>query len=121
MSSLIKKHTRGKPLTSTEKAIVLNVHNHFQKKLKATETHSAIADLTASATGVSKRSIFRMINEKTTTGKQRTPGKSRPTSVGKRVRMQMVDNFLKTAFRRKVLEFFLRNEIPTLKKIDNCH
>jgi hypothetical protein len=51
MSSPIKKHTRGKPLTSTEKAIVLNVHNHFQKELKTTETQNAIADLIASATG----------------------------------------------------------------------
>jgi hypothetical protein len=96
----------SKPLTSTEKEIVVNVHNHFKKQLTATETQSAIADLTASATGVSKRSIFRMIKEKTTTGKLRTPGKSRPKSVGKRVRMMIVDDFLKTAFRRKVHEFF---------------
>lgn len=107
------KHKSGKPLRSGEKMIVLNVFNKFCEKYPTLGVKE-IEKLTSEFTGVSVNSVHSIRNEKNTTGKLATPCKKRKrnlTVIGK------FDEFNKTAVRRKVHDFFYKNEPPTLNKI----
>ena len=50
-------------------------------------------------------------------GKLTTPGKKCPLRENTRMRMQIYDEFTKSAIRKKVHSFFYRNEIPTAVKV----
>ncbi|KFM67361.1 hypothetical protein X975_10475, partial [Stegodyphus mimosarum] len=53
-------------------------------------------------------------------GKFSTPGKKRPLKVGTQTRIKRYDELtlaIRRSIRRKVHSFFLRNEIPTVKKV----
>ena len=111
----VVKHSRGKPISFKEKNVVLNVHKYLKSKHDDL-TQQSLTALTAQTTGISKRSIYRIITEKRSTGKLQTPGKQREGAKGKYTRMKKIDDFTKCAIRRKVHDFFARNEMPTLKK-----
>ena len=82
----VVKHSRGKPISSKEKNVVLNVHKYLKSK-HDNLTQQSLTALTAQATSNSKRSIYRIKTEKRSTGKVQTPGKQRERVKGKYTRM----------------------------------
>lgn len=76
-------------------------------------TISDIGDKAACITGVSKASVFRVMREYTNCGVLNSPKK---TKLRKRV-LDDIDDFDRNAIRRKVHEFFFRNELPTINKV----
>lgn len=72
--------------------------------------------MVADLTGVSVASIFRARRELKIKGKLSTPKKSH-SQIGITDRLTKYDDFEKTAIRRKVHDYFFRNECPTLKQL----
>lgn len=109
-------HKSGKPLQSTAKVIVLNVYIKLREQNPG-KSENGIIQLSAELTGVSERSIFKIISEMKKNGKVSTPGKKRPLKENTQTRERIYDDFTKTAIRRKVHAFFFKNEIPTAHKV----
>ena len=65
---------RGKPVTSGERAIILNVFKHLKGNFPL-ESQGSIIERTSKATGSSISTIKRIIKEE----RPRSPGKKRPT------------------------------------------
>ena len=76
------------------------------------ESQRALIDRTVEATGSSKSTIKRIINENKS-GKLQSPGKKRPN----RKKFNKLDSFDLSVIRRIVHEFYGKNESPTLKKL----
>ena len=107
-------HCSGKPLCSMAKEIVMNAYcklreNHSEK------SENAVIDMVSGLTGVSTASIYRMKTEFRNFGCFSSPGKKRPSKKGSR--LEKYDDFTLNAIRRKVHDFFFRNEIPTARSI----
>lgn len=109
-------HTAGKALTSSAKIIIMNVFCKLKEEFSSKSEHEII-EQTSNLTGVSKTAIYRMKDEFCTFGKFSTPGKKRPLKVGTQTRMKKYDDFTLCAIRRKIHEFYMRNEIPTASKV----
>lgn len=108
----VTKHKKGKPLTSGVKTCVLNIFTKFsQENPQSTlrEVTRAVADVT----GISETSIYKTRKEHRLDGKVVTPNKKRKVTQ----LSEKYDNFTKDVIRKKVHEFFFKNEIPTLNKI----
>jgi transposase len=80
-------------------------------------SENEIAEMVSNLTGVSRASVYRLKDEFQKFGKFSTPGKKRPLKVGTQTRLQKYDEFTLNAIRRKVHNFFFRNEIPTALKV----
>ena len=110
--SFYKKHQTGKPLTSGERQIVLNVYVKFcewypEKPVKE------LVKYVSECTGVSQSSVLAIVKQRKVTGKLEMPGKQH--KVVKRVDKYI--DFEISAIRRKVHGFFFKNELPTLRKL----
>ena len=77
--------SKGKALTSREKAVAFNVYQ-FNTRQHPGKTVEELIDLTAEATGISKSSIYRLRKEMATNQKFVTPGKTKPNRKGKATR-----------------------------------
>lgn len=107
-----KKRTKRKALSKLEKDMILNVYK------TALESNpevliSDIADNAARATGVCKSSVFKVLREYKECGILNSPKK---TKLRKCI-LEEIDDFDRNAIRRKVHEFFFRNELPTINKV----
>lgn len=115
-SFLARKHVRGKPLTSGEKGIVLYAfHQYLQEN--PTLPIKQVAEITSRYTGVSVSSILRARKEKQNTGKLTTPGKKRKRE---KPVLGQCDDFVVSAIRNKVHDFYRRNEPPTIDMVLRC-
>ena len=99
---------RGKPLTSGERAIILNVFKHLKGNFFL-ESQRSIIERTSKATGSSIPTVKRIIKE----GRPRSPGKKRPN----RKKFTKLDSFDLSVIRRIIHSFYSRNESPTLTKL----
>ena len=91
---------RGKPVTSGERAIILNVFKHLKGNFPL-ESHGLIIERTSKATGSSISTIKRIIKEE------------RPN----RKKFTKLDSFDLSVIRRIIHSFYSRNESPTLTKL----
>lgn len=116
--TLFTPSQRGKSIRSAARKNILNVYSRLREE-NPDDTVSEIAKKTAQLTGVSKSTVFRMKKEKKVCSPcdPPTPGKKRPGAVGKRMRLSKYDDFTLSCIRRKIHNFFRRNEIPTLNKV----
>ena len=102
---------RGKPVTSGERAIILNVFKHLKGNFPL-ESQGSIIERTSKATGSSISTIKRIIKEE----RPRSPGKKRPN----RKKFTKLDTFHLSVIRRITHSFYSRNESPTLtKRLEN--
>ena len=99
---------RGKPVTSGERAIILNVFKHLKGNFPP-ESQRSIIERTSKATGSSISTIKRIIKEE----RPRSPGKKRPN----RKKFTKLDSFDLSVIRRIIHSFYGRNESPTLTKL----
>lgn len=112
--SCFVKHKQGKALKSGDKTIVLNVFHKFCEKYPTLTLENIVA-LTSEFTGVSKASIYNARKEMSNTGKVSTPGKKRKRA--RNVLDKTCDEFVRSAIRRKVHQFFFENDPPTINKV----
>ncbi|KAL6446087.1 hypothetical protein ACFW04_001027 [Cataglyphis niger] len=112
MSSPVKKNKRGQPIHSNQKLIIINLH----KKLKKDKPHilnkDAITQL-AEQTGIGISSIKKTLLEYKHTGAVTSPNKKKHRLTFK----EKVDEFDKSAIRRKVHEFYINRDLPTFSKV----
>lgn len=107
-----KKRIKRTALSKAEKNMILNVY----KTAIESNPERLISDIgneAARITGVSKASVFRVMREYKNSGVLNSPKK---TKSRKRI-LEDVDDFDRNAIRRKVHEFFFRNELPTVDKV----
>jgi transposase len=112
MSDSVVKHRKGKTLKSGERQLIRNVYNSV-KEQNPNITVKNIAKTVAKNTGIGVASVFRVLRDFKENGKSVTPSKNRKKSKA----FEKVDDFTKTAIRRKVHDFYFRNEIPTINKV----
>lgn len=102
-------------LTSGERLMIINIVKYVKKTKPEAECLSNydIVKKTSEICGVSERSIYRVLREYSDTHTISEP-------VHKRNRLnivQKIDDFDKSAIRKIVHSFFLKGELPTIKKI----
>lgn len=112
---------QGKPLQSDAREIVCNVHKFFEgefdalKNGKETLSVAKVLERTACATGVSKRTVSRILNEhkmaKQAGTRLGTPGKKRPNRTPKKT---IIDSFTKSAIRRTIYQLYESRFLPSL-------
>jgi transposase/DNA-directed RNA polymerase subunit H (RpoH/RPB5) len=107
-----KKRPQRKPLSRGEKHMVLNSYKVEVERNPAILLSDIVSN-TACATGVSERSVYRVIREYKTIHELKSPKKSKP----RKKLIENIDDFDKNAIRRKVHEFYFRNELPTIDKV----
>lgn len=107
---------KGVVFSSQTRQIVINVYS----KLKAQNPSKSIRSLvtmTSELTGVGKTTIYKVKSEVKTSGKPCSPSRKREGAVGLRNRLTKYNDFELCCIRRKVHQFYLRNEIPTARKV----
>lgn len=105
-------------LSSGERLMIINIFKYVTKT-KPEDKYMSNHDLvkkTSEISGVNERSVYNVLSEYRDTHKIREPERKRdrPTVV------QKVDDLDKSAIRRIVHSFFLKGELPTLKKIQQA-
>lgn len=110
------QHKRKKTvLSSGERLMIINIFKYVQSKQtedKPVSNHDLVKE-TCEISGVSERSVYRVLSDYRDTHKISEPDAKR----NKPNILQKIDNFDKTAIRRIVHSFYLKEELPTLKKI----
>lgn len=110
------KRKRGKVLHSGEKQMVVNIYNYLKGKNPGKPVQW-IADETAAAVGVSSTTVFATRRE-AASGTIKTPNKKRKSRcIRVNSREAKYDDFVRSAIRRKVHSFYMKNVPPTLKSI----
>ncbi|XP_061717563.1 uncharacterized protein LOC133525293 [Cydia pomonella] len=105
-------------ISSGERSIIINVFKYVTKTKpedKYMSNHDLVK-LTSEMCGVHERSVYNVLNEYRDTHKITEPERKRdrPSVI------QKIDNLDKSAIRRIVHSFFLKGELPTLKKIQQA-
>lgn len=114
----MESRKKGKIIRSGERNTVLNVYSYF-KKTFSEETETEIIKKTCEATCVSRRTFYRLKKE-SAKAQVITPRKQRKSGVTyKSSRDVKYDDFLRSAIRRKVHSYFLRNIPPTIQSVLN--
>lgn len=111
-TSPIRKNKRGLIIHSGERKVIYNVFKYFRQCDLNTTVDSTVQK-TATACGVSERTVYNILSEQKETNALKSP-------VKKRARLSMIDKFDeldKCAIRRKVHSIYLNNDYPTLNKI----
>ena len=107
------KRKSGKSISVKEQQIILNVVKYFQEESKSGNKPQfragAVIAKTASATGVSKNSVRKIVSA----GKVIDEGKTRKA----KVRFGKLDNFDVGVIRRIIHNLYRENISPSLKKI----
>lgn len=110
--SPVRKRSKKTHLTVEMKEVILNVFKSETRHNQEITVNENVLKV-AEKVGVSRASVFKVVREHKLEGsfaKPRTNPK-RTTAVEK------VDNADKHAIRRKVHQFFFRNEVPTIEKV----
>ena len=107
-----KKRPKRKPLSSAEKSMILNVYK-MTLELNPDSLIDDIVKKASESTGVSESSVYRVIREYKATHTLKSPKKEK----SRKKLLKSVDEFDRNAIRRKVHEFFFRNELPTIDKV----
>ncbi|KAJ4435156.1 hypothetical protein ANN_23732 [Periplaneta americana] len=112
---------QGKPLQSDAREIVCLVHKSFEEELDAlkngreTISVSNVLGRTAVATGVSRRTVSRNLNQKQQAEKSgnvlSTPGKKRPNRTPNKT---VIDSFTGSAIRRTIYNLYQSKFLPSL-------
>lgn len=107
-----KKRPKRKYLSKMEKHMILNTYKS-ETETNANVLISDIVSKVAYTTGTSDSSVYRVIREYKTTHELHSPKKTkrRETIIDK------IDDFDRNAIRKKVHEFYFRNELPTIDKV----
>ncbi|CAK1548228.1 unnamed protein product [Leptosia nina] len=104
-------------MTANEKSITLNVYRHLTRSSECYgPSKGENIQKTAEIIGTSFRTVQRIIHEYKVTGKVTTPNRSKP----KYDIVGTLDDFILSAIRRKVNEFYLNKEHPTLDQITHA-
>jgi hypothetical protein len=108
---LLLNEKNGQVLRSKERQIVLTVFNYV-KRFNPDKSVNWIVSETTAATGISRTSVFKIRSE-SARDPLVTPNKKRQSKgiVGKH------DDIIRSSMRRKVHEFYFRNQPPTLNSI----
>jgi hypothetical protein len=110
------KRKSGQMLRSKERQIVVNFFNYL-KRLKTDKSVNWIVSETAETTGISKTSVFKIRSE-SARGPLVTPNKKRQIKGVRRNSGEVkYDDFIRSSIRRKVHEFYFRNQPPTLNLV----
>lgn len=86
-------------LKSDGKNIVLNVYNYFRKE-DPRKLQKDVIGSCAAATGISRATIYRIINEKVTTNTLNNPKRKQRTKT-----VTDIDNFTACAIRQMIYEY----------------
>lgn len=111
-TSPIRKNKSGSVIHSGERKIIYNVFKYF-KQCDLNMSVDSVVQKTATACGVSERTVYSILSEQKETNTLKSP-------VKKRARLSMINKFDeldKCAIRRKVHSIYLNNDYPTLNKI----
>lgn len=107
-----KKRRKKCPLSIAEKNIILNIYK-TEINIHPEASVSDVVEKTSLAAGVSVASVYRILSEYKLKHKLSSPKKEK-----KRIKLlDTIDDFDRTAIRRKVHQFFFQNQIPTIDKI----
>lgn len=95
--------------------MVVNVHNYVKQTWPTDEYpyKTSIIQKTASILGIGEASVYRIIKEYATTGNLQSPSKTKKRFTFS----EKLDEFDKQAIRKKVHSFYMKSELPTLKKV----
>lgn len=104
---------RGHPLSIAHQQTIYDV---FLRHRAEGRNKTECVDLTASTTGVSVRSTWKVVNAKETTGEFICP----PTKRCRKSIFSTLDEGQLGAIRKHVDEFFVQNEPPTLRKLERA-
>lgn len=113
LSSPTKKRPKNNRLTVNEKTIAINVYKHIQKTMTAYPHATDVIKTTSEIVGASKSTIWRIIKEYKSTGKVSSP-RHVPTN---HTVIAKLDDFVLTAIRGKVHQFYYANDLPTIDKV----
>ncbi|PSN50533.1 hypothetical protein C0J52_03508 [Blattella germanica] len=112
---------QGKPLQSDARQMVINVQKFCTEEydaLKVGKPSISVADITGrtvAATGVSRRTVYRILDEKKKSDVAgcvlSTPGKKRPSKTPTKT---VVDSFSASAIRRTVYSLYRTHFLPSL-------
>lgn len=108
----VVKHKKGKPLSSGERRCILNVFNKLSEENPGLALKQ-IAEMTGQQTGVGTASVYRIRKQINQNNDLKSPSKTR----NRCPLPDKYDDFTKSAIRSKIHQFFIRNELPTVKKI----
>ncbi|XP_077550593.1 uncharacterized protein LOC144163716 [Haemaphysalis longicornis] len=118
----IFKKLHNQKLSNQTKQVVCNVYAQVRLKQPGLSVVSAFRSV-SQLTGVSERTVTRLKNE-VLRGTLKSPKRKRlrlstgkPPAVTGQTRAHRYDSFTLAALRRKVHQYFIRNEAPTAEKI----
>lgn len=114
--TLPRTKRRAKHISKNEKIIILNVHKFVQETWPSGKYRSKTGMIikTANIVGIAKTSVYHILKEYKENGTVMPPATlhTKHTNL-----VETVDDFQKSYIRRKVHEFYLKGELPTLNKI----
>lgn len=114
LASPPKKRPKHTQLTENEKTIAINVYKYVERSMPTYPYKEEVLRTTATIMGVSRSTIIRIINEYKTTGELSSPPPNIPAH---RKIIDDLDDFVLSAIRRKVHQFYYNNELPTIDKV----
>ncbi|XP_049881877.1 uncharacterized protein LOC126377877 isoform X3 [Pectinophora gossypiella] len=110
-----KKREKRTYFTSNEKQMVVNMHKYVKQTWPTDEYpyKTSIMEKTASILGIGVASVYRIIKEYATFGNVQSPS----TTKKRLTFLEKLDECDKQAIRKKIHSFYLKSELPTLKKV----
>lgn len=113
LTSPIKKRLKRGDVSSNEKNIAINIYKYVERNTPTFPVKADIMKTTAEIMGVSIATITRILSEYKTTGAVSSPDRAKP----KFEIIAKLDDFILSAIRRKVHQFYFNNELPTVDKV----
>lgn len=113
LRSPLKKRPNNTNLTANEKTIALNIYKYIERTSESYPKKTDILYATAQIIGTSEKTVKRVLNEYKNKGVVTTPNKSKP----KHNIISNLDDFILSAIRRKVHQFYFDKELPTIDKV----
>lgn len=107
-----KKRTKRNHLSSGEKNIILNIYKSEMLE-NPTSLVDEVVKRVANKVGTSCATVYRVIREYKQTHTLSEP----KTNQNRKNSLDLVDEFDRNAIRRKVHQFFFKNEVPTIDKV----
>lgn len=103
------KNPQGKHVSSRQRVLIYNLYS----QLRCEHSKSAAIRITSKQLGISERTVWETVGEMDATGSVSSPTKKRV----RETTYDRLDEDQKSAIRRHVHSFFLKNELPTCTKI----